>query len=224
MALRGSFADTEPEDLLQLLALGGKTGILAVTDGRRQASLVFSSGMIIDAWDGATRGAEVVYALLGERAGTFIFTPQEVAEERTIDRDVASLLLTGARDLDDLNLAHSLLSQPTARPRLVEGPELDLEPLGEKERAVVALIDGTRTVGEIASGSGLSMRRVYLSLGHLVERGVVELVTATDEGSPLASGYEGPADGGREPAGPALEAMAPTSGEIREIVAYLRGE
>ncbi len=222
MALHGSFADTEPEDLLQILSLGRKTGVLSVVDGSRRADLVFQNGMVIDAFDSAKRGAEVVFSLLGARAGTFVFTPREVSGERTIDCDVPSLLLAGARQLDNLTHAQALARQPTARPYIIEGAPTQPDHLVEADRAIIQLIDGRRTLGEIASGSGLGIKQTCVSIGRLVEEGVVALAVAADEGSPLVGEIPETATDEVAPTEPLQGPQRPTAGELHEIIAYLR--
>jgi Domain of unknown function (DUF4388) len=224
VALRGSFSDTAPEDLLQILALGRKTGVLSVSDGSRRVDLVFENGTIVDAYDGLSRGTEVVFSLLGTRSGTFVFAPQDVETERTIEGDVQSLLLAGAHQLDNLAHAQTLLRCPTARPYVAEGAQIRLEALPEEDRTVLELIDGRRTLGEIAAGSGLGVRQAYVSLGRLVEEGFVELATASDETSPLAEARPPAAtDGPGQADEPAAVTRPPTADELRELAAHLRG-
>lgn len=223
MALHGSFTDTEPEDVLQILSLGRKTGVLSVIDGARGAELVFRDGMITDAYDGSGRGAEVVFSLLGNRSGAFVFTPREVPEERTIDCDVPSLLLAGARHLDNVSQAQALARQPAARPYIVEGVAVEPDRLIEPDRVVVQLIDGRRTLGEIAAGDGLGMTQTCVSIGRLVEEGLVALAAAADESSPLTGRPAGAApDRPPEAAEPPPASRRPTASELREIIAYLR--
>lgn len=222
MALHGNFADTEPEDVLQILSLGRKTGVLSVMDGTRRAELVFRNGMITDACDGAVRGAEVVFSLLPNRSATFVFTSREVSEEQTIDCDVPSLLLAGARQLDNLTHAQALARQPTARPYLLEGAVIELDRLVEPDRLVAQLIDGRRTLGEMAAGSGLGIKQTCVSIGRLVEEGLVALAAAADETSPLTGGPGEAAPDQPPPMEPTPGSRRPTASELHEIIAYLR--
>ena len=73
MALRGTFGETDPEDVLQMLALGRKTGVLTVADARRTTRLIFQEGALVDAYDGLQRGEDAVVALLIARRGNFAF-------------------------------------------------------------------------------------------------------------------------------------------------------
>lgn len=224
MALRGTFEETEPSDLLQILALGGKTGALTVVDQGRATRLVFQSGDVIHAVDGARRGEEVVLSLLARRAGSFVFTAEPVCEERTIHRSVPALLLTAAQRVDDLTRANGLLRKPSARAYVREtlGAE-QIESLPEVERQLLGLIDGRRSVGEIVAGADAGVARAYAILAGLIERDIVAVVTAEDEGSPLSGSSE--ADDGRDAPSFAVAASGsrrPTAAELREVADHLR--
>ncbi|MGQ9730683.1 MAG: DUF4388 domain-containing protein [Candidatus Zipacnadales bacterium] len=180
MALRGTFSDTEPEDVLQMLALGRKTGVLTVTDAHRTTRLIFEEGMIIDAYDGLLRGEDAVVTLLIARRGQFAFRAQPVPAERTVHRDVSAILLRAARQLDDAKRAKELMRHPTARVyRLEEMVEPNL--LDEAERKLLGLVNDRRTVGELVAASGLSLERAYVSLASLAERGLIGVATAEED-------------------------------------------
>jgi len=224
LALRGSLSETDPEDVLQILAMGGKTGILRVLDSGHTTELVLEKGRIIDAFDEVHRGEDAVFGLLARRTGSFNFQAQEVAPERTIERDVQSILLSAARRLDGLAYAKKLLGQPTARPYVVDLPKADPAELTQTDRVVLDLVDGKLTLGEIAAGSGLDWEDAYAALGHLVELGVVELATAQSEASPLSvdSAGEPSADMGVTSRDAVEVGALPSPDDIRAIIEYLR--
>lgn len=223
MALRGTFDDTDPEDLLQILALSGRTGILSVADGDQTTKLVFKDGRIIDAFDGLQRGEDAVCALLLARCGVFTFTAEEVPEERTIDRTVTGILLAASQRVDDLTRARDMLRGPTARPHRTGADDAgEAEGLTQRQRALLAKVDGARTVGEIVATSDLSLEEGYTVLADLAERGAIDVATAAQETSPLSEASGGAA-GPREPDSPRGHSPSrpPTAGELREIADYL---
>lgn len=224
MALRGSLAETEPEDLLQVLALGGRTGILTVLDRGHATKLVLKDGQIIDAYDGARRGEEAVFALLASRSGTFAFSVEDVPAEQTITRTVPAILLTAAQRMDDLVRARPLLDRPSALLCRAEG-SLDGVRHDDDGLAahLLALVDGRRSVGEVVAASDLEVSQAYGALADLVERGILTVVTAEEEGSPLSREGGGPDAGpSAEPVPPRQSARAPGADELREVAEYLR--
>jgi len=221
VALRGTFEETEPPDLLQILALGGKSGVLTVFHQGRTARLAFRGGDVVHAVDGARQGEEVVLSLLSQRAGSFVFTTEDVPEERTIDRSVPALLLSAAQRVDDLTRANGLLKRPSARVSVPETvtPER-LSELAEGERELLGLIDGRRSVGEIVVATEAGVSRAYALLASLIERELVEVVPAAEEDSPLLAGD--PDDERLAAAVAAVGARRPTAVELTEVAQYLR--
>ena len=224
MALRGSFTETEPEDLLQVLALGGRTGILTVLDRGHTRKLVLKDGQIVDAYDGARRGEEAVFALLASRTGTFAFSVEDVPAEKTITRTVPAILLTAAQRMDDLVRARPLLDRPSALVCRAEGPADEVWQDDDGVAAhLLALVDGRRSVGEVVAASDMEVSQAYGALADLVERGILTVVTAEEEGSPLSREGGGPhAEPPAEPVLASRGARPPRADELREVVEYLR--
>ena len=224
MALRGTLRDTYPEDLLQILALGGRTGILTVSDGRHASRLLFREGEIVDAFDEARRGEEAIFALLTSRTGSFAFTAEPVTSDRTIHRSVSAILITAARRMDDLARAQGLLGKPTARPYRVADTQAEASAeLDEAQWRMLGSVDGRRTVGEIIAAGGMGTDRAYGVLASLVERGLVGLATAADEGNPWVSDGEGePAAGPGGLGSAAADPRRATPDDLREVAAHVR--
>jgi len=222
VALRGSFAETEPEDLLQVLALGGRTGVLTVLDRGRATKLVLKAGQIVDAYDDSRRGEEAVFALLASHTGAFAFSAEEVPDEQTITRSVPAILLAAAQRMDDLVRARPLLGRPSARLRRTGAPGGGV---GDDGLAadLLRLVDGRRSVGEVVAASDAEVPQAYAALAALVEQGLVTVVTADEEQSPLSTAAEGPDS---EPAAePGLQyggSRPPQAEELLEVAQYLR--
>jgi CheY-like chemotaxis protein len=109
-ALRGSLNVMDLAEVTQAIALGVKTGQLALALAAGPGVIVFDRGRVIDAQFGRLRGEAAFAALLTaahrEADGSFCFNPlagerQGPEVERTIDRSVESLLLSSAADIDE---------------------------------------------------------------------------------------------------------------------------
>ncbi|HVY61405.1 MAG TPA: protein kinase, partial [Planctomycetota bacterium] len=77
--LAGAFSGTELLDILQFLELGRKKGTLEVAAPPVRGELDLRDGEIVGARSGATQGATAVAELLATSAGTFRFSPGDVA-------------------------------------------------------------------------------------------------------------------------------------------------
>jgi tetratricopeptide (TPR) repeat protein len=91
MAIRGSLADASLEDVLQLLALGQKTGCLTVRDGERFGYIYFDSGVISFASTVGSRERS------GERLGDLLEAAGLATAEQIADAVRAQELGSGRR-------------------------------------------------------------------------------------------------------------------------------
>jgi hypothetical protein len=97
MALTGDLKEFQLQEVLQILALGRKTGILALSGDRVHGTIVLSTGQLLDARAGQLSGESAFLALADNRGGTFTFTSLPVDElpapERPFVRSLEALLI-----------------------------------------------------------------------------------------------------------------------------------
>lgn len=129
----------------------------------------------------------VFHALLLSPAGTFFLVDEDPGERlgAQLSMSTQSLLMDGIRRIDELSLFRARIPGPHAYLRRRDPPRaVTLRPT---EAALLALVDGRRTVAEIATGAHMNEFDATKILFHLAEAGYVEAVA-----EPLAS--SGPAD------------------------------
>lgn len=183
MAIRGSLTEASLPDVLQLLAMGKKTGCLGLTYANNFGYIYFTDGAISHA-SIVNRGLgteEAVYLLFTWTQGTFNFepgaTPDDEVQLHCIDPQ--SLLLEGARRVDEWALIAKKI--PTFdivyamdRHKMME---IDRGLTSEEER-LVPLIDGQRDVSAIIAESRLgefvTAKTLYglLTMGYVIRVGV----------------------------------------------------
>lgn len=123
----------------------------------------------------------VFHALLLCKSGTFALvdeSPERVAAPLSVSTQ--SLLMDGIRRIDELSLFRGRIPGPHAYLRRREPSRPTT--LRPTESALLALVDGRRTVAEIATAAHLNEFDATKILFHLAEAGYVEAVT-----TPLAS-------------------------------------
>jgi tetratricopeptide (TPR) repeat protein len=236
MAIEGPLRELGIQDVLQLLELAAKTGVLTVRSERLndEAIVHFSRGEIVFAvrrrstrrlgqlliragkltradldralerqrTDPTKRLAEIfveigavseeelarqlrfqmeetVYELMAWEEGYFKFEERaEIAKQRLIARvRVDSLLMEGARRLDEWSRLESKVPSPEAIPALAPASEREVTPLdlSADEWEVLAEVDGERDVRQIAADLGRSAFDVGKILFGLVAAGIVQV-------------------------------------------------
>ena len=149
MGLSGSLAELPLADLIEMTALGGKTGRLVLLNeqGAVAGELAFRAGLLVGATCGELSAEKAFYALLGLDAGTFDFDPEAELDEGICNLRTETLLMEGMRRLDELRRLRRQLPAP-ARVRLLGGDAED----AVEARVLGYLGPGARLVGDIVEG------------------------------------------------------------------------
>jgi tetratricopeptide (TPR) repeat protein len=236
MAIEGPLAELSIQDVLQLLELAHKTGVLTVRSDRMndEAIMHFSRGAIVFAvrrrstrrlgqlliragkltqreldralelqrGDATRRLAEIllemgsvseeelerqlrfqmeetIYEVMPWDEGYFKFEERaEIGEQRLLARvRVESMLMEGARRIDEWTRLESKVPSPEAVPSLAAVSDREMTPLDLRsdEWEVLAEIDGVRDVRQIAADLGRSAFDVAKIIYGLVSTGVLEV-------------------------------------------------
>jgi hypothetical protein len=100
--LKGSLKNFPLPDIIQLIGMGRRSGVLAVTsDEDDKASIYFDGGEMIHAEYGALEGAQVIYQLFKKQDGSFQFASGESSPKRSIHADWMSIIMEAARRYDE---------------------------------------------------------------------------------------------------------------------------
>lgn len=150
----GSLEDVAVVDLLQTIAVSGKSGVAIVKRGDRQAELYFQKGQLIDAEVGDLRGEEAVYRTITWTTGTFDLEFRAVDHPVVIEASTNALLMEGLRRVDELGrLAEQLPPENTLVDIDHEALLGRLNEIPDELNGVLRLIDGKRTLLDLIDDS-----------------------------------------------------------------------
>ncbi len=161
MAIRGNLSEASLPDVLQLLAMGSKTGALTIAVGNAGGTICFENGRICHASviDRPLGTEESVFAMFKWNDGTFSFEPGiRPAEGATLQSlDPQALLLEGARRVDEWSLIEKKLPSfdvvfALDRQQLLRNSIV----LSSEQQRLLPLIDGSRDVNELMRVSMMS--------------------------------------------------------------------
>ena len=185
MAIRGSLSEASLPDVLQLLAMGSKTGTLSLSVPQSGGTICFENGRICHASvTGRTTGTEdSVFIMFKWNDGSFSFEPgvRPPAGARLVSVDPQELLLEGARRVDEWSLIEKKL------PSFDVVFTLDRQQLmknsiafTEEQQRLLPLIDGFRDVHELMRVAKLGEFDVGKALFGLLSGGFVIPVGSRD--------------------------------------------
>jgi CheY-like chemotaxis protein len=100
--LRGNLEQMPMVDLLQLLAMNRKSGVLGVATAYGAGEIRVSDGEVIDSVYRRLEGEKAFYRLLGEHEGRFAFSPGEPVSVRRLTSRTSHLLMEAMRQVDEV--------------------------------------------------------------------------------------------------------------------------
>ena len=194
--IEGSLREVALADVLQLLDLGRKTGVLHVTDAfGRGARVTLVNGRIRDAaFDGeAPRRGErhlrdVVIDLLGWTTGRFAVEPLDEATGHTggVTVGIDSVLMEAARRADEWARLADRVPGAHATPRLAPvAPHAAPVALAPEEWEVLAYADGVADLRAIAARSGRDLLAVAAAVHRLVGDGLLTVTRDAGDASEI---------------------------------------
>jgi hypothetical protein len=179
MSFQGSLNELPLADIVQLVAVSGKTGMFSMTRASEKGYVYLQNGQITHAKVGDIEGDDAIYALSLWSHGTFQFSPGVESDAHTITRSNTNLLLEAARRSDEWKILSRKIPGTDSVPLLVSrdgatGP-VTLTPL---EWKVVTKTDGQRSIEDIARDLKLSSFDIAKTLYGLVTAELVEMSKA----------------------------------------------
>ncbi|MGC8942940.1 MAG: DUF4388 domain-containing protein [Caldisericia bacterium] len=172
MDVEGNIKDFPLVDVLNLLSFGGKTGILKITGKKNKEDLngeiYFLNGKIVDASSDIKKGEEAFYNIFLIDEGTFSFSVKEFKREKTIDKNLDTLLLEGIRRADEIKGLQSKL--PNLDTYLETNPKVNASEikLSSEEWQILNLFKDKKTIRNALKMSTFSefmtLRTIYLLL------------------------------------------------------------
>jgi hypothetical protein len=182
--LRGDLRQVPLVDLLQLLAMNRRTGVLTVSTPAGAGELRVSDGEVLDAVYRRLEGEKAFYRLLAEREGTFVFSPGTPPAVARVTTNTSALLMEAMRQKDELERVREQLgSGDVAFIAGDERPE-DNEPRLLED--ILTALASPRTLSELIDELPSPDLEVLQGLVTLIDRGMVRRVTRGSDQTPLS--------------------------------------
>ena len=189
----GSLEDVAVVDLLQTIAVSGKSGVAMVKRGDREAQLYFQKGQLIDAEVGDLRGEEAVYRAITWTAGTFDLEFRNVDHPVVIEASTNALLMEGLRRVDELGrLAEQLPPEHTLIDVDHDALLGRLNEIPDELNGVLRLIDGKRTMLDLIDDSPFDDLSTLTVLSKFYFEGLLVAVEAAEREPDAAEGVRAP--------------------------------
>lgn len=181
MAFQGSLKELPLPDVIQLVAVSGKTGAFWIEDRDEQGRIYLRGGKIVHAEVGSLSGEEAVYELATWTDANFRFDSEDIPSESTIEQSNTSLLLEAARRIDEWRILAKKVPSTKTIPVFTDTGGGQGVSFSAREWRVVKRIDGRRSIDAIARALGESAFETSKVVYNLINSELVRL--ENEEGS-----------------------------------------
>ncbi|MBI3754854.1 MAG: DUF4388 domain-containing protein [Deltaproteobacteria bacterium] len=172
--IEGRLSHISLGDLLQILHLNRKEGVLKVSHEDEEGLIYIKEGVIYNAAIGEMEREKALFRLLTWHDGKFEFSPKLIDIPQKIHRSAGNLLMEGMRQYDEWNKAKEQLPKPDSKMKL----KVDISSLPKGLKPIIYevmfLIDFYPTVKDLVDHCTFPDYEVYQTLAGLVRKGVLE--------------------------------------------------
>ena len=191
-ALLGTLSEITLMDLLQVLRMNRRSGLLDLQQDGRLATVYISEGEVVNATLGKFEGEKAFFRLLDWHRGKFELRPMAVETETLITRPGENLILEGLRQIDEIAEARKSLVGEGGRLELLKqfhGPAEKLRPV---TREVIRLLGYFSSLDDLLDQSPFNDLAICRTLQTLIDREIVGVAAgpvseSSGEESPLLS-------------------------------------
>ncbi len=175
--LQGKLGEGIVENILQFLGLSGSTGCLSLDTPIQEGKVFLEQGLVVHVRAGNIRDILALAAQLSWQEGDFLFDPSIPIPEKTIRLAVDKLLLKTCQsdigDSDDKSQsrldASSKLVSNVSQNQAETTMEVDIYTL-----RILPLLDGKRTLADIARESKLPLEKVLEASSRLLKKSLAQ--------------------------------------------------
>lgn len=163
-------------DLFQLLAASSRSGRLTVDHPEGNARVFFEEGRVVHAEFGELTGEPAVFALFADEQGSFEFMLGLPAPRTTIEGGTENLVLEATRRLDEARRDDEQTVDMEMIPGFSDAADGGGDhSLNQSEVALLRLVDGRRSVAEIAKAAGIEAESARATVQRLLDVGILKL-------------------------------------------------
>ncbi|NIA22868.1 MAG: DUF4388 domain-containing protein [Proteobacteria bacterium] len=175
--LQGSLEDFDITDILELINIAKKDGALEITSGDYTGIIYFENGVVVDVSTGDYKGDDAIHRILRWNKGKFFFDPHKSAAEKTLNIPIQKLMIEAARQLDEWKKIEQVIPSVNVVLKLNENPPTEDNEVSftDEDWKVLSVVDGTKTLKEIARELAISEFETGRIVYNLVSAGFIIL-------------------------------------------------
>jgi hypothetical protein len=172
VAFQGSLRELPLPDVIQLVAVSGKTGAFTLKNRADNGKIFLRRGQIVHATVGTLAGEQAVYELARWSEGEFSFSPDVETEVVSVEKSNTNLLMEAARQIDEWKILSKKIGSTRMVPVFAPQASRVSVSFTPPEWAVITKVDERRSIDEI----GRLAAGEQASLAEQIHRGAQQLL------------------------------------------------
>lgn len=161
-------------DILQMLSMTKRNGALTLRSGQKEGSIYIKDGRVVDANLERWRGVSAVNKILTWKEGNFEFHEGAKSPGETINVRTDNLLLDGLRRLDEWKHLQGGAKGGKIRFSIQSSDPLIRRGLSAEEQKFLGLIDGRRSLKEVAKAGNFTEEGALAIASELFLTGILD--------------------------------------------------
>jgi CheY-like chemotaxis protein len=179
--LSGSLEEKSFPEAFQLVLAYGQSGTLVLRNGDKDGRVYVSDGVVTHAEALALRGEDAFYELALWNEGTFSYLVGVSPPEQSIAKSGTSLLMEATRRMDEWNLIRSKIPSFDVAPHRIGNGVSEPLRLTRSDWKIASLLDGRKTIREIARELEIDLYEAGRAVFGLVTRGALSFEPERNE-------------------------------------------
>ncbi len=175
MQLDGTLDKFPLRELIEMVTYSSVTGVLEIRTGTEIGQIFFNDGRSYHAVVGALAGLDAVVAMFEELDAPFRFVADQETTETTLWQDTWEIIEHGEDQARKWRSVREQIASVDCVPVLRDAPAIGQIQISDTAWPVLAVIDGQRTVEEIAAHLNLVLLDCCLALVILLERDLIAI-------------------------------------------------
>lgn len=178
--ISGDLENTRCPEIIKILSLGKRTGRLILSYGAESGDIYFQDGKIIHAKCGLIEGTKAIYEMVVWPSGEYRFFVDDTPDITTVDISIEEILAETENRIRQMDRISSLI--PSANIVFVLDPDIKEKeiPIKSIQWRVIAKINGTSSIAEIAQSIGLTETDAMKVFYTLLKLGLIKEVERSD--------------------------------------------
>jgi len=170
---RGDLRQVGVTDLLQILSMNQRTGVLTISTTTGVGEVRLVQGEIVDAIYRRIEGSKALFRLLAESEGSFAFVSGIGTPLRRVEQPTHVLLLEGLRQVDETRRCHQAIGSDQDALQAHGEPGVELDDVAQR---VMSALEVPRTVEELLDALPDNDLAIVKAVQDLLERSLLRRI------------------------------------------------